>query len=303
MTQFCQNCGAPLKDNARFCPSCGHQMGQSAQSSTQYTNNQNQYSQKQYNAGGYAQQQQPYAYQQPQQGYAYGGQPPYQPPYQQPQKKKGGCCLVALIVVLAILAALGIGGYFVYKYAKDKFEDAKDMIEESFGLPLSSIIDFDNPEQLEKLEEMGVTSEEIDKIKEMAGQNDKPDKTKKGKGGKKIAVKDEDFFGVTLPFPDMGEITTNFSDWSGSIETKIFYIDKISYKQFIEYCKMLEALPGWEAHEEDNVANFPKDYNKKMMTMCVGDYNGLHVVVTYICDSFIKGTDKPHFTLQVKNKG
>ena len=291
---YCTNCGAPLKEGAGFCTSCGQPIAQSAQPSAQNTYNQNQY-----NGGSYAQQQPsytqqpPYAQQPPQQAYAYGGYPPYQ----QPQKKKGGCCLVALIVLLVILAALGIGGYFLYKYAKDKFEDAKDMIEGTIGVPLSSIISSENREELEKL---GVTSEDIDKITEMAEKNDTSNK--KGKGGKKIAVKDEDFSGATLPFPDMGVITTNFSDWSGSIETKVYYFDKINYQQFIEYCEMLEALPGWVAHEEDNVAHFPKNYNKKMMTMCVGDYNGLHVVVKYLSDSFIKDTDMPHFSLQVKIK-
>ena len=191
---------------------------------------------------------------------------------------------MALIVMLVVIAVLGIGGYFLYKYASEKFEEAKSRMEETFGQSFSSVLN----------------SEDSEGSIEMAEKTDKP---KKGKESKKIAVKDEDFFGVTMPFPDMGEITTNFSDKSGSIETKVYYIDKISYKQFIEYCKMLEALPGWEAHEEDNVAHFPKDYNKKMMTMCVGDYNGLHIVVSYLSDSFIEGTDRPHFALQVKNKG
>ena len=272
MPKFCNYCGAPLKEGVRFCTRCGQPVAQSTQ------------------------QQPSYAQQPPQQAYAYGGYPPYQ----QPQKKKGGCCMVALIVLLVMLVVLGVGGYFFYKFAKDKFEEVKDRIEETTGVPLSSII---SPENMEELEKLGVTPEDIDKTMEKAEENDKPNKTKKEKGGKKIAVKDEVFFGVTLPFPDMGEITSNFSDRSGSIETKVYYIDKISYQQYIEYCKLLEALPGWEAHKEDNVAHFPKDYNKKMSTLCVGDYNGLHVVVTYLSDSFIQGTDMSHFSLKVTNKG
>jgi flagellar basal body-associated protein FliL len=269
MPKFCEYCGAPLREDSKFCHSCGHPVVQSAQPSQprqpQNTTNQQTYTQ-----------------QPPQQAYAYGGQPPYQ----QPQKKKGGCCLVALIVLLVMLAALGIGGYFFYKFANDKFEDAKEMIEETIGVPLPSIISSENREELEKPD---VTSEDIDK----------PNKAKKGKEGKKIAVKDEDFSGVTLPFPDMGVITNNFTDFG----TQVYYFDKISYQQFIEYCEMLEALPGWVAHEKDNVAHFPKDYNEKMMTLCVGDYNGLHVVVKYLSDSFIEGTDMSHLSLQVKNKG
>lgn len=300
MSKFCEYCGAPLKEGVRFCTSCGHSVTQSAQPSEQTTYNQNQY-----NGGSYTQQQPshtqqpPYAQQPPQQAYAYGGQPPYQ----QPQKKKGGCCLIALIVLLVILAALGIGGYFAYKYAKDNFNEVKDKIEESLGMPLSSIIDFDDPEQLEKLEELGVTSEDIGKIKEMVDQNDKPKKSKGSNKSSKIKVKDEEFFGVAFPFPDMGEITSNFTDWTSSGEVNAFYIDKISYQQFIEYCKLLEALPGWEPDARDNVARFPKDYNEKMMTQCVGNYNGqLHVVVTYLSDSFIKGTDMSHFGFKVNKK-
>lgn len=204
--------------------------------------------------------------------------------------------MIALIVLLVILAALGIGGYFAYKYAKDNFNEVKDKIEESLGMPLSSIIDFDDPEQLEKLEELGVTSEDIDKIKEMAEKNDKPNKAKKSQSAPQIKLKYEMFFDEALPFPDFGEITENSTDFG----TQTIRMDKISYAEFVEYCKLLEAQPGWEAHKEDNVAHFPKDYNDKMQTMCVGDYHGLHVVVCYLCDSFIKDTDMPHVRISVK---
>ena len=278
MPKFCQYCGTPLQEGARFCTKCGHPVAQTAQPFEQNT-----YDQNQYDTGNYPPQQPSYAQQPPQQAYAYGGQMPYQ----QPPKRKGGCGKVALIVILVIIAVVGAGVYFLYKYAAEEFEDAKEKMVETMGQSFSSMLN----------------SEDSEGNTEMADQNEKTDKPEKGKGSKKIAVKDEDFFGVALPFPDMGEITTNFSDRSGSIETKVYYFDKISYQQFIEYCKMLEALPGWVAHEEDNVAHFPKDYNKKMMTMCVGDYNGLHIVVSYLSDSFIEGTDRPHFALQVKNKG
>ena len=288
---YCSNCGAPMKDGARFCPNCGHQVntpqGQSNESFWNAAAEPGEVVLSSWENPNPQPAPQPQVQQQ--------SQPQYQPQAQPTQrrasssqtkkKKKGGCCLVALIVLLVMLAALGIGGYFFYKFANDKFEDAKEMIEETIGVPLSSIISSENREELEK---PVVTSEDIDK----------PNKAKKGKEGKKIAVKDEDFSGVTLPFPDMGVITNNFTDFG----TQVYYFDQISYQQFIEYCKMLEALPGWVAHEKDNVAHFPKDYNEKMMTLCVGDYNGLHVVVKYLSDSFIEGTDMSHLSLQVKNK-
>ena len=298
MPKFCEYCGAPLKEGVRFCTSCGHSVTQSAQPSEQNTYNQNQY-----NGGSYAQQQPshtqqpPYAQQPPQQAYAYGGQPPYQ----QPKKKKGGCCLIALIVLLVILAALGIGGYFAYKYAKDNFNEVKDKIEESLGMPLSSIIDFDDPEQLEKLEELGVTSEDIDKIKEMVDQNDKPKKSKGSNKSSKIKVKDEEFFGVTLPIPDFGKYTeyeTESNSFNDEVTT--IRIDGISYEQYKEYCKLLEGLSGWEADKDENCAHFPSDYNSVPKVRFTGTYGSLpHISVQYFSDRGSKAKGKPNFCMLV----
>lgn len=117
-----------------------------------------------------------------------------------------------------------------------------------------------------------------------------------------MKLKYEIFFDEGLPFPDFGEIALRDTDYTSSGQVESVFIDKISYKQFIEYCKMLEALPGWESCGEETVARFPKDYNKKMLTVCAGDYHGLHVSVCYRSDKFIEGTNTPNFRISVNKK-
>lgn len=289
MTKFCQYCGSPLNEGAKFCTNCGHPVAQAAQPSdtyNDYPNNDssnNNYQSNNYtnNNPNYQQpyQQPSYTQQPPQQAYAYGGQMPYQ----QPPKRKGGCGKVALIVMLVIIAVVGAGVYFLYKYAADEFEDAKEKMEETMGQSISTILN----------------SEDNDGNTEMANRKEKTDKSnkaKKSQSAPQIKLKYEMFFDEALPFPDFGEITENSTDFG----TQTIRMDKISYAEFVEYCKLLEAQPGWEAHKEDNVAHFPKDYNDKMQTMCVGDYHGLHVVVCYLSDSFIDGSDMPHVRISVK---
>ena len=233
MSKFCQYCGSPLNEGARFCPGCGHPVSQTKQ-------------------------QQPYAQQPPQQGYQYGGQPPYQPPYQQPPQKRWGCGKVALVVFLVLLVVLGVGGYFLYDLVKDKIEETNSMVEETV---------------------------------------EKPAATQKSQSTSKLKLKYEMFFDVAIPIPDFGVIT---KDELESHETaRRIRFDKISYKQFIEYCKMLEALPGWEADKADNVAHFPKDYNDRMSARCAGHYHSLYVVVTYYNDKFVADIGEPNFMLYV----
>ena len=101
MAKFCQNCGAPLNEGAKFCPTCGAGVGAPAPQPQ-------------------PQQPQQPAYQQPQQPvYGQPQQPVYQQPvYQQPaqkppKKKKGKGGLIVLIILL--VAALGAVGYFGFR--------------------------------------------------------------------------------------------------------------------------------------------------------------------------------------------
>ncbi|GAA3822649.1 hypothetical protein [Nocardioides panacisoli] len=81
----------------------------------------------------YQQPQQPYQqpYQQQygaQQPYQYGGpQPPYQPP--PPAKKGGSGCLVAVVVVVVVmLLVCGVGGFFIWRAAKDVTDTIKNTV-------------------------------------------------------------------------------------------------------------------------------------------------------------------------------
>ena len=126
---------------------------------------------------------------------------------------------------------------------------------------------------------------------------EKPAATQKSQSSSKLKLKDEMFFDVAIPIPDFGVIT---KDELESHETaRRIRFDKISYKQFIEYCKMLEALPGWEADKADNVAHFPKDYNDRMSARCAGHYHSMYVVVTYYNDEFVADIGEPNFMLYV----
>ena len=80
----------------------------------------------------YQQPQQPYQqpYQQygAQQPYQYGGpQPPYQPP--PPAKKGGSGCLIAVVVVVVVmLLVCGVGGFFIWRAAKDVTDTIRNTV-------------------------------------------------------------------------------------------------------------------------------------------------------------------------------
>lgn len=282
MTKFCQYCGAPLiKEDARFCISCGHPVGQAAQPSEQNTYNQNQYNQNQYNAGGYAPQQ-PYAQQQPQQGYQYGGQPPYQPPYQQPHKKKRTRGRMMLTVLLAMFVGAGAGVIYQYKAGKLGTKRRSE--------PLAAATTT-TPEQAHP--QPNVAKDEPKKSKAK-------DEPKKSKVKSNIKIKDEEFFGVTLPIPDIGKIIENSRVKVRGQEVVTIRIDSISYQEFIEYCKTLESLHDWKASKSYRVARFPKDYNEEPMVICAGSYGDLsNITVKYFSDELCEDPDTPHFNLTV----
>ena len=98
MVKFCQNCGAPLEEGARFCAGCGHPVAGQSQPTQQ----------------GYPPRQ-PYG--QPQ-GNPVNFQPSpraYRP--QQPKKKDG---FVKALLIVALVAVLGYGGWEYYQYRHDK---------------------------------------------------------------------------------------------------------------------------------------------------------------------------------------
>ncbi len=90
MAKFCEYCGAPLKDGAKFCTGCGHAVAAKPQP-------------------------QPQPNPQPQPS----RQPEAEPTVQAPKpKKKGGCGKVLLIV--ALIAVVGYGGWEFYQNREAK---------------------------------------------------------------------------------------------------------------------------------------------------------------------------------------
>lgn len=260
MPRFCNQCGTPLRDGARFCPNCGKTIEQPSfqqQAQPQYQQAQPQY-----------QQVQP-QYQQP------------QPTYQQPPKKKGGFGIVALVVVLIVIIAGGAGFYY-FKFKPDK-ERKEEILEQSMSTVINS--------------QETATPQKVEKAETPAA---KPQKTM---GTGKVKVKEAEFFGVTLPIPDIGTVTENKTVDKGSgNEVITIRYDGISYQEYIEYCKQLESINGWKSLR-GKAASLPEDYNNGgTMVTFTGFYRSpLYVNVYYLSDYYRDGSDWPPFALELMN--
>ena len=264
MPKFCQNCGAPLNEGARFCANCGNPVAQPTQPYPR----------------------QPYDQQQ---GYQYGGQPPYHPPYQQQPKKKGGCGKVTLIVVLVLIMGAVFGFRRYEKMRKERIEQRMELSKSVIKEPAC---------QDDKSEMLNTTSEDIDEIIENEVQAEEPMKSEESSEimESKIMMKGEDFFGVVVPIPDIGFISKDV--FLGDSTARNVYFNNISYEQYIDYCKQLEALPGWEADSRWNVANFPEDHNKKG-ARCIGVYQSMYVSLDYYDDEYAERSGGANFKLYV----
>lgn len=113
MAKFCEYCGAPLQEGARFCTGCGHPVAVKSQPSQPSQ-------QRQQPSQGQPSQSQS----QPRQSYGsqQGSQMKFQPSAQAAKmketvakKKKGGCGKVLLVVVIIVAAIVGIS-----KYSEDR---------------------------------------------------------------------------------------------------------------------------------------------------------------------------------------
>ena len=262
MTRFCVNCGSPLNDDARFCTNCGHPVGQANQPSNTYSNNNYQ--------------QQPYAQQQ---SYA-----PYQPP-----KKKWTPGKIILIVALVLIAGAVFGIRHYEKMRKERIEQRLELSKSVINRPAI---------QDDKSEKLSTTSEDIDEIIENEVKVEEPEKSEESDEIMigEIMVKDEDFFGVVVPIPDIGVVSQDV--FQGDSTARSVYFNDISYEQFIDYCKQLEALPGWKADSRWNVANLPEDHNEKN-ARCIGVYQSMYVSLEYYDDEFAERSGGANFKLYV----
>lgn len=262
MTRFCVNCGSPLNDDARFCTNCGHPVGQANQPSNTYSNNNYQ--------------QQPYAQQQ---SYA-----PYQPP-----KKKWTPGKIILIVALVLIAGAVFGIRHYEKMRKERIEQRLELSKSVINRPAI---------QDDKSEKLSTTSEDIDEIIENEVKVEEPENSEESDEIMigEIMVKDEDFFGVVVPIPDIGVVSQDV--FQGDSTARSVYFNDISYEQFIDYCKQLEALPGWEPDSRWNVANLPEDHNEKN-ARCIGVYQSMYVSLEYYDDEYAERSGGANFKLYV----
>ena len=259
MPKFCEYCGAPLNEGAKFCTGCGHPVTQPSRPST------------------------------PSQPSTPTPTPNYhqpdiqQPEIQQPPKKKGTRGMIMLTVLLAMFVGAGAGVIYQYKAGK---LGTKSRPEPSAAATTTA------PDQGEPQPSQAEEKPQKSKAK---------DEPKKSKVKSKIKIKDEEFFGVTMPIPDIGKIIENKTEkGSGGEEVATIRIDSISYQEFIEYCKTLESLRDWKATKTYRVSRFPKDYNEEPMVICAGSYGELsNITVKYYSDELCEDPETPHFNLTV----
>ena len=264
MPRFCENCGVPLREGVRFCTKCGHPVAQPSQPSTPSPTPTPNY-------------QQPDV-QQPQSGRPYSGRPPYQ----QPPKKKRTRGRIMLAVLLAMFVGAGAG--VIYQYKAGKLGTKSRSEPSAAATTTAPEQDHPQPSQAE----------------EKPQKNKAKDEPQKNKVKSKIKIKDEEFFGVTLPIPDIGKIIENSRVKVRGQEVVTIRIDSISYQEFIEYCKTLESLHDWKASKSYRVSRFPKDYNEEPMVICAGSYGDLsNITVKYFSDELCEDPDTPHFNLTV----
>ena len=121
-------------------------------------------------------------------------------------------------------------------------------------------------------------------------------------GGKKADDKNTidwngDFYGTTLPAVDGHDKVCEYTVKDDSITVRI---DGVSYEEFTAYCRKLEALDGWQVHNDEDTAHFPADYNERDKVYFTGIYQNLpHIAVQYYSDKQCESSGYPHFVLFV----
>ena len=144
MALFCTNCGNQIPEGARFCAACGSPAPVQQQPPAQQPPYEQQLAQQPVQQPPY--QQAPY-----QQPAPYPGYDPNMPPTL-PPKKKSNAGIIVLITLLA-LAALGAGGWALYKYVlkpsapQENTESSTSFSSEEDNTSFSTVESSDNDDE------------------------------------------------------------------------------------------------------------------------------------------------------------
>lgn len=287
MARYCNSCGRELADGVRFCKFCGAQQPEQAPAPAQ---------EKRYciscgqeitpetvfcpRCGTQAPGEQP-AQQQP--IYApMPQQPVYAPPpvYQAaPQPKKKGKGIVAVLLILVVLGGVGWFGFREGGFLRGLLGEKGEKPSEEPAKPSASVSPGKataTPKPTEKPEST-------------------PEPTNAPETYGKVSGWQGTFNGMTLPAPETGGTIT---EWTVKDDSVTVRIDGMSYKEYIAYCRVLEALDGWEVYNDEDTAHFPDDYNQRTKVYFTGVYGDLpHISVQYYSDQQCESSGYPHFCM------
>ena len=125
-------------------------------------------------------------------------------------------------------------------------------------------------------------------------------KSEKESSGKNTVDWNGNFNGVELPAPGG---RSKVSEYIVKENAVTIWVDGMTWQEYVDYCKELEALPGWEADEDENTANFPDDPDMKSKVYCSGVYKELpHISAQYLNDEDTKKNGSPNFVMFVFTK-
>lgn len=114
------------------------------------------------------------------------------------------------------------------------------------------------------------------------------------------------FFGTAVPQPvTKGRITELFSK-RNKLTNGVDYtirIDGMTYEEYVAYCKVISALPGWNPDEEDNLANLPTVQPKESTARCSGSLGSISwLIIRYDSFDLSQKTELPQFMMFIYEK-
>ncbi|MBR0231538.1 MAG: hypothetical protein IJQ53_04870 [Clostridia bacterium] len=155
---------------------------------------------------------------------------------------------------------------------------------------------FKNGEQIKKDGQWLPGKEESEKAPDESGQSEQSSQSEQS-GQSELAGWNGTFNGTALPKPETkGTIT----EWTVKRDSVTIRIDGMSYQEYIDYCRKLEALPGWTVYGGEDTAHLPNDYNERAKVYFTGEYSNLpHISVQYYSDKTCQHNKLPHFCMFV----